>query len=179
MVGGIPAVFSSQHAVRAVAPLIAARRGDFQRVFCVGSKTALALARCAVHPECVAPCAAALAAEIAVREAVDSLNYFCGRLRRDELPARLGSAGIRVLEVVVYDTFHTPQQLREPFDIALFYSPSGVQSFLRCNALEPRQTAVAIGPTTAACLERVHPNTVVAAQPTVEHVLRKALELLH
>ena len=175
---GLPAVFSSQNAVWATAPLIALRPGDFKRVFCVGEQTALALSEQGISPDLVAPTAADLALEIARFANVVALNYFCGRLRRPELPAVLSTSNIRVFEVAVYRTLRTPQRVAEPFDVVLFYSPSGVESFLERNRIGERQIAVAIGPTTAEYLRRFHRNTVVAEQPQVGCVLLKAAGIL-
>ncbi|MEH0008320.1 MAG: uroporphyrinogen-III synthase [Flavobacteriales bacterium] len=178
VVAGIPAVFSSQNAVRAAAPLITSRPSDFKRVFCVGERTALSLTAHDLHPDLIALNSKALAMEIAKVEGLDSLNYFCGRLRRPDLPAVLTASNIRVFEVAVYQTVRTPQRIDTPFDVVLFYSPSGVKSFLERNRISERQTAIAIGHTTAAYLACFHRNTVVAEQPEVAYVLLKAADIL-
>lgn len=178
MAAGVPAVFSSQNAVWAVAPLIASRRADFRRVFCVGEKTASALIQLGIHPQCSAPNAQLLAEAILEIQGFTALNYFCGRVHRPELPQRLTAAKRHLFKVVVYETAYRVHRVREAFEIALFYSPRAAEGFLQCNILNADQTAVAIGPTTAAYLRSFHPNTVVASAPTVERVLCKALEIL-
>jgi uroporphyrinogen-III synthase len=70
----------------------------------------------------------------------------------------------------VYNTLLTPQKISGTFDGIIFYSPSGVESFLKVNKMT-KQTCFCIGTTTAEALENATDNVVIANQPTVENVL--------
>ena len=68
-----------------------------------------------------------------------------------------------------------PHQIKESFDGVLFYSPSGVNSFLENNTLG-NKTCFCIGTTTAKALENKTKNIVIASQPTVEHVIDEVIK---
>ena len=68
-----------------------------------------------------------------------------------------------------------PNQIKESFDGVLFYSPSGVNSFLENNTLE-NKTCFCIGTTTAKALENRTKNIVIASQPTVENVITEVIK---
>ena len=58
-----------------------------------------------------------------------SVTFFCGNQRRDTLPDKVRAAGIKVEELVVYETVELPLKVTDHYDAILFYSPSGVRSF--------------------------------------------------
>lgn len=69
--------------------------------------------------------------ELILKTEVKEVLYFCGNIRRDELPSRLLSNGVLVKEVIVYQTTATPVKCEENFDGILFFSPSAVDSFFQ------------------------------------------------
>ena len=58
----------------------------------------------------------------------------------------------------------------ETHDAVLFYSPSGVESYLQNNSLT-QTTSFALGETTAKCLQTYTDNIITASQPTIEHLI--------
>jgi uroporphyrinogen-III synthase len=92
---------------------------------------------------------------------VKEIIFFCGNKRRDELPMILNEAGIKVHEVILYDTFEEPSALDENFDAVLFFSPSGVQSFFSANKLAKETICFAIGQTTATSIATFANNEIV------------------
>ena len=98
---------------------------------------------------------AAELAEKIIEEAEDTeLIFFCGDLRRDELPERLREANFDVDEVVVYQTIATPHKMKKSYNGILFFSPSGVNSFFEMNHLPPGTPLFAIGNTTATAIRK-------------------------
>jgi uroporphyrinogen-III synthase len=75
--------------------------------------------------------------------------YFCGNLRRDELPRELKKAGVQLHEVVVYETTASPSRITAAIDGVMFFSPSAAEAFFEKNQLEKEMVCFAIGPTTA------------------------------
>lgn len=76
----------------------------------------------------------------------------------------------RPLEVVeTYTTIEQPKAIGN-YDAVLFYSPSGVESYLQNNSLA-QVTSFALGETTAQSLQLHTDNIITASQPTIEHLI--------
>jgi uroporphyrinogen-III synthase len=111
-------------------------------------------------------------AEKIVDAKVDEVIFFCGNKRRDELPNILKEAGIKVHEVVVYETIETPIIVNDDFDAILFFSPSAVQSFFSVNQLKNNTACFAIGATTANSIASFTDNKIIVSElPSQEKML--------
>ncbi len=78
---------------------------------------------------------ASLLADVMLKnKAVTAVTFVCGNLRRDELPVKLRENGIRIQEIKAYRTEHSPVKIERPYQGVLFFSPSGVDSFLSLNS---------------------------------------------
>ena len=93
------------------------------------------------------------------------LYFACGNHRRDELPQRLTERGLRLEEVVVYETLLSPVKLNKVYDAILFFSPSAVHSFLLENRIEPGTVLFALGQTTGETLKEFLNPVVIAPEP--------------
>ena len=117
-------------------------------------------------------------ADTIIRNGEQEVTFFCGDIRRDELPDKLKDAGIELNEVMVYHTIQTPHQLDKDYDGILFYSPSAVHSFFSTNPVLPETTELfAIGTTTAAALNTYTTNRIyVADSPSKEQLVHDAMD---
>jgi uroporphyrinogen-III synthase len=115
--------------------------------------------------------------ETIVREGwVKSILFFCGDLRRDELPVRLREAGLDVHEVVVYRTLLTPRKIGREYDGIAFFSPSAVESFFSVNRLPARTALFAIGGTTARAIRQYSDNPVTTSErPEAELLINQII----
>lgn len=104
-----------------------------------------------------------------------SFTFFCGNIRRNTIPNYFQQNKIAYNEFAVYETKLKPHQIKKPFDGVLFFSPSGVNSFLEKNSLE-NKTCFCIGTTTAKALEKRTENIVIASQPTIENVITEVIK---
>lgn len=169
-------LFTSQHAVRACFP--EGRPGErMLNCCCVGVKTAALLQTLGHRVLEVRDSAKLLADEIIRKYSGRSFVFFCGDRRLGTLSKRLRAAGIRLEERVVYRTKLNVMKFDTRFDAALFFSPSGVQSFAAVNDLS-HSTAICIGPTTARAARKYTERIIIAAFPSVEAVLTAAGHLL-
>lgn len=105
----------------------------------------------------------------------NSFTFFCGNIRKNTIPNYFQENKIAYNEFVVYETKLKPHQIKKPFDGVLFFSPSGVNSFLENNSLD-NKTCFCIGTTTAKALENKTKNIVITAQPTVENVITEVIK---
>lgn len=167
-------IFTSQNAVLSV--LKAVKHPETlnilksKNVFCVGIKTKQLLEENGFNVIAYTGYAADLAEIITLIYNKEKFTFFSGNLRRDTLPKALKNAKIVFNEIEVYETILTPQKLNTLFDGILFFSPSGVESFLKDNKIT-NQMCFCIGTTTAEALEKHTKNIIIAHQPTVENVI--------
>ena len=167
-------VFTSKQAVKSVL------KSDVKNVhsiscLCVGSKTRNFLEKKGFTVIESADYAEDLIQIINSKYKSNSFTFFCGNIRKNTIPNYFQQNKIAYNETIVYETKLKPHQIKEPFDGVLFFSPSGVNSFLEKNSLENR-ICFCIGTTTAKALENRTKNIVIASQPTVEHVINEVIK---
>lgn len=139
-------------------------------VFCVGSVTATLIERHGFNVLTSADDGKALSEVIVNEHGNKSFTFFSGSLRRDVLPDAMKAAGIDFNEVRVYETALTPHKIAAPLDGILFYSPSGVESYLKENSITD-EMCFCIGNTTAAALKSITDKIVTAGKPSIENVI--------
>ena len=167
-------VFTSKQAVKSVL------KSDVKNVhsiscLCVGSKTRNFLEKKGFTVIESADYAEDLIQIIDSKYKSNSFTFFCGNIRKNTIPNYFQQNKIAYNETIVYETKLKPHQIKEPFDGVLFFSPSGVNSFLEKNSLKNR-ICFCIGTTTAKALENRTKNIVIASQPTVEHVINEVIK---
>lgn len=167
-------IFTSQNAVLSLIENIESTETldllKKKNVFCVGMKTKALLEENGFNVVAYTGYAADLAEIITLIYNKEKFSFFSGNLRRDTLPEALKEAKIVFNEMEVYQTILNPQKVNGPFDGILFYSPSGIESYLKNNKIN-KEICFCIGTTTAEALEKTINNVVIANQPTVENVI--------
>lgn len=162
-------IFTSGNAVKAVSDHPDVQDIRRKPCFCVGEKTADLLDEFGFTVQEIADNAQELADDIVAHYASETFTFFSGNIRRNELPLALLESDVELNEIEVYETEPTPQKVGA-FDGILFFSPSGVQSFLSLNPIT-NEMCFCIGHTTATALKNTTDNIVVANQPTVENTI--------
>ena len=94
-------------------------------------------------------------AELIVEDGVKSALFFCGNIRRNELPNYLSKKGVQLKEEVVYHTLLNPKKIpSQKGDAIFFMSPSAVESFAMINEFDTELDYYSIGETTASTLRK-------------------------
>ncbi len=163
-------IFTSQNAVHSVLSHPEAEKLKSKNVFCVGLKTKALLTDNGFNVMAYTGYASDLAEIISLIYNKETYTFFSGNLRRDTLPEALKEAGIQFNEIQVYDTSLTPKKINVQPDALLFFSPSGIKSYLKENTIK-KEICFCIGETTAEALEKITKNIIIAEQPTVEDVI--------
>lgn len=171
-------VFTSRNAVNAIASF-SLKFPD--TVYAVGAKTAEALqalsCKASIPPQ---ENALGLASYI-IEENVErkKMAFFCGNLRRDELPKALKEAKIPLEELEVYTTeAFTKKLVPETYNTILFFSPSAVNSYAEHNSFPEHIHYIAIGPTTTEALRKHKIKTIHTANtPSLEKMMDIAAKL--
>ncbi len=163
-------IFTSQNAVWSVLENADIGVLKTKKVFCVGMKTKALLQENGFEVIAYTGYASDLAEIISLVYSKESYTFFSGNLRRETLPQMLTEAKVKFNEISVYNTSLTPQKISTPLDGILFFSPSGVESYLKNNKIK-KEMCFCIGNTTAQALEKITNNIIVANQPTIENTI--------
>lgn len=170
------AIFTSKNALKSIKKhqkeLLS---GKITNCFCVGEKTGAFLKENDQNVVKIASNASELAIFIEKTFKNNDFYFFCGSHRRDELPEIIKNSKNRLFEVKTYKIELKPRHFEEKLDKILFFSPSGVESFISENTIEDA-SVICIGETTASEAKKHFSNVVVADKTTVESVIEKALE---
>lgn len=173
-------IFTSQNAVQSFLnhPQLEELKPTLQqkKVFCVGVKSKTILTDAGFEVVAYTDYASDLAAIISLIYANGSYTFFSGNLRKETLPLALQESGIEFNEIEVYETKLNPHKITTTIDAILFFSPSGVASYLKENTIK-KELCFCIGETTAEALEEKHiKNIVIAEYPSVENVITEVRE---
>lgn len=168
------AIFTSQNAVNAV---MSYELGVMD-CFCVGENTKSLLEKNGWNVIKMTEYASELAEYLVENHKNDSFHFFCGNIRSDEIPSKLKENNIDFQEIEVYKTTLNPKKIKRQFDAILFFSPSGVKSFVSKNKINAAK-AICIGTTTASEAKKYTENVVISNATTVESVIAKAVKSLN
>lgn len=169
-------IFSSQNAVLSVMNQPNWEQQKNKNVFCVGIKTKELLEQNGFKVDVYMDYASELAEIITLIYNKETFTFFSGNLRKETLPKALKEAKINFNEKEVYETKLTPFKIskEEKFDGIMFFSPSGVESFLKDNKVK-NETCFCIGNTTAAALEKATKKIIIAESPIIEDVIEDCI----
>lgn len=167
-------IFTSQNAVNSVLSHPNSEELKKKNVYCVGLKTKALLTDNGFNVMAYTGYASDLAEIIALIYNKETYTFFSGNLRRDTLPEALKEAGVQFNEIQVYNTSLTPQKIQIKPDALLFFSPSGVKSYLKENTIKT-EICFCIGETTAEALDKITKNIIIADQPTIENVIEDVI----
>lgn len=163
-------LFTSQNAVKSFLENHESSNYKNHAIFCVGTKTKEVLGIAGFNVTACTDYAADLAAIITKNHSNESFAFFAGNLRKNTLPDAFANAGIVFDEIRAYKTLLTPHKINSGIDGILFFSPSGIESYLKENTITT-ETCFCIGTTTAEALKGITENIVIANKQTVENVI--------
>ncbi len=163
-------IFTSKNGFKAFLENKESENYKDSKIFCVGQKTHDVIVSKGYNVVSFSDYAEELAATIINNYNKESFTFLSGSMRRDTLPEALKAAGIVFNEVEVYETVLTPHKIESAVDGLLFFSPSGVTSYLKENSIT-NQACFCIGTTTAQALNGITENIIVANKPSIENVI--------
>ncbi len=163
-------VFTSQNAVQSVLNSFSKEELQFENIYCVGRRTKRLIERNIGNVNHVGNNAKSLAEFLVNNVENKQLTYFTGNLRRDELPNILSQHQFELQEIESYKTLLTPNKIEDKYKGVLFFSPSGIESYLQENAPNDK-VAFCIGETTAQEAKKHFSEVITAHISTVENVL--------
>ncbi|MCR9227790.1 MAG: uroporphyrinogen-III synthase [Flavobacteriaceae bacterium] len=167
-------IFTSKNAVNAFLKQTDGLDRSGFNAFCVGGKTKALLEDNGLKVMAMHEYASELAKHIVESHKSERFLFLCGNRRRDVIPQALTNNEIGFEEMEVYRTELHPKIFKRDFDGILFFSPSGIQSYLLENTIGS-STLFCIGDTTAAEAKKHSNHIILANKPTVENVLVQAI----
>jgi uroporphyrinogen-III synthase len=167
-------IFTSQNAAQSILLHPKSEELKTKNVFCVGLKTKALLEENDFNVVVYVDYASDLAEIITLIYSNESFTFFSGNMRKETLPKALKEAKVNFNEIQVYETTLTPHKIKTPVDAILFFSPSGVESYLAANKIK-KEVCFCIGNTTAEALEKTTKNIIIAQQPSVEDVIEECI----
>lgn len=164
-------IFTSKNAVIGLLKNFDRNKLNFENVYCVGDKTSQFLQEQGINVILKMNSAKELALEIVKNKNFKAVTFFCGNLRRNELPQILSEEGITLNEVEVYKTKFKLVKLEKKYNAVLFFSPSSIKSYIESKN-STNSIAFCIGNTTANEAINYFDNVFIADEPTVENVIK-------
>jgi len=163
-------IITSKNAVEAISDSVDLNNLKFKNIYCVGRRTKKLIEARIGKVTHVASNAKALAEHLVEFMEGVEVTYFCSNIRLNEMPDILEKNNIKINELVAYETKQTGIKVNDEVKRVLFFSPSGVDSFLSKNTVNKKE-GFCIGDTTAARARKDFDKVHVAKLPTVESVI--------
>lgn len=168
-------IFTSQNAVEALLENFSPMELQFENIYCVGKRTKRLIEKKIGKVSQDENSAEKLADYLVENLKEKEVTHFCGNKKREELSIILNENNIEVNEIECYQTSLTPRKIDGKFNGILFYSPSGIESFLTQNKISDI-VVFCIGETTATEARKYFKNVEVSKVSTIESVIETANE---
>lgn len=136
---------------------------NYNKIYCVGEKTKKELRKYGFGTFKVLKNADTLSKFITGKCQYEHFLHFCGNLAISVLDNELPLQNIKYKKVIVYNTEEINPVVTEKYHAAIFFSPSGVRSFVKQNSLE-NMILISIGETTSRELRKHTSEPVLTAE---------------
>ena len=159
----LPLIFTSSNAAEIIIHLLKQRHIELstRTIYCLSGKTQQVLKQHFSKHNIISAKNASQLAEKIIDDQIKEIVFYCGDIRRNELPDALQKNQVSIHEVIVYNTIETLTKIEGSWDGILFFSPSGVQSFFAANKIQSSTICFAIGATTANTISEYSKNKII------------------
>lgn len=168
-------IFTSQNAVLSILEHPEAATLKSKKAYCVGVKTKNLLTENGFEVIAYTDYASDLAEIITLIYNSERFTFFSGNLRKEVLPTMLKEVSVVFNEVEVYETQLTPLKIKETLDAILFFSPSGIESYLKNNKIK-NELCFCIGSTTAEALNGITTKIILPEIPDIDLLVETVIE---
>ena len=169
-------IFTSKNAVEAVFSSNQNIDNFFNKIYCVGKNTKSLLVKKGQKIAKMAQNSSNLA-EFISKTAKNEKFIFCrSNIKNEEFSNFFKKKNIELKELIAYNNVAEPKKYDQIFDAILFYSPSGIKSYMINNSLN-NSYCVCIGQTTSKYAKRYSNKVLSCKVPTIENVIHKTIKL--
>jgi|TARA_B100001094_G_scaffold193118_1_gene186985 uroporphyrinogen-III synthase len=169
-------IFTSQNAVNAVFSISKSRDLIFNKIYCVGESTKSILSKNGQKVAKNMKNSSKLANFISKKAKNEKFVFCRSNIKNDDFTTFFKKEKIDLKEIVVYNNQPNSVVLKDEFEAIMFYSPSGVKSFLKNNKLGSSY-CICIGETTARYARNFSSNVLNCKTPSIKHVIDKTIKL--
>ena len=169
-------IFTSQNAVNAVFSISKSMDLIFNKIYCVGENTKSVLSKKGQKVVKNLKNSSKLANFISKHAKKEKFIFCRSDIKNDNFTDFFKKEKIDLKEIVVYDNQPNSIVLKDKFEAIMFYSPSGIKSFLKNNQLGS-SLCICIGETTASYAKNYSSNVVSCKTPSIKHVIDKTIKL--
>ena len=169
-------IFTSKNAVEAVFSSNQNIDNFFNKIYCVGKNTKELLIKKGQKITKMTQNSSNLA-DFILKKAKNEKFIFCrSNIKNEEFSDFFNKKNIELKELVAYNNIARPIKYNQIFDAILFYSPSGIKSYLINNSLN-NSYCVCIGKTTSKYAHKYSNKVLSCNVPTIENVIHKTIKL--
>tara|TARA_B110001452_G_scaffold208933_1_gene179220 strand:- start:427 stop:1083 length:657 start_codon:yes stop_codon:yes gene_type:complete len=165
------AIFTSKNSVKAIVN----KKLKIKNCYCVGEKTKSLLLKNGQKVAKSEENAQKLANFIVKSLKNDVFVFFCGNMKRDELPEILTKNNVEFSLVEVYKTSLVYKKINEAFNGILFFSPSAVRSYCYYNKIGD-EILFTIGQTTTNEAEAFSNKIITSDINSIDQVVDNAIK---
>lgn len=163
-------VITSKNAVESLLHQFSSEELKFKNIYCVGRITKRLIENKIGKVNQIENSAEKLALFLVDHLDKKEVSFFCGDKRREELVSILKNNNTIVNEIECYKSLLTPQKIDKNINGIMFFSPTGIQSFLLENNPE-NKIAFCIGDTTATKAKEHFKTVLVSRTATIDGVI--------
>jgi uroporphyrinogen-III synthase len=167
-------IFTSFEAVKAIRKLLIIEALHGKRILCIGDRSANFFRQ--FNLEVIQAENATALTHLILTDEHQKTAYFHGNRSLDIVPDYCATQQHALKTVEVYHCELTCPKINaiDSYQIILFYSPSGVESFLQHNRIPENTFTAAIGSTTAAAVPNT--NTWIASKANTDTLIQESIQ---
>tara|TARA_B100000963_G_scaffold61745_1_gene49754 strand:+ start:89366 stop:90040 length:675 start_codon:yes stop_codon:yes gene_type:complete len=165
-------IFTSQNAVQIFLNNLESKKYKSKKIFCVGNSTKSLLEENNFTVENCFEDSSSLAEFISKNNKSEKFLFLCGKNRLKKIEEILSNNNVDLIIKELYETKLLYKKVNNIYDCILFYSPSGVESFIKNNFIE-KSVCFCIGNTTAYSLKSLTNKIIIAKKPTVRQLIKQ------
>ena len=171
-------IFTSKNAVEAIFSTNKNIDRFFNKIYCVGKNTKALLIKNGQKVSKMSQNSSNLANFISKTAKNEEFIFCRSDIKNEEFSIFFKKKNIKLKELVVYNNIAEPIKYNQVFDAILFYSPSGIKSFMTNNSLN-NSYCICIGKTTSKYVNQYSDKVLCCKVPTIENVIRKTIKLFN
>lgn len=169
-------IFTSKNAVEAIFSTNKNIDRFFNKIYCVGKNTKALLIKNGQKVSKMSQNSSNLANFISKTAKNEEFIFCRSNIKNEEFSNFFYNKNIELKELVAYNNKENSVQYEQIFDAILFYSPSGIKSFMTNNSLN-NSYCICIGQTTSKYANKYSDKVLSCKIPTILNVIQKTIKL--
>ena len=171
-------IFTSKNAVESIFSTNKNIKKYFNKIYCVGKNTKSLLIKKGQKIAKMTQNSSDLADFISKTAKNEEFIFCRSQIKNEKFSDFFKNKNIKLKELITYKNLANPIKHNQIFDAILFYSPSGIKSFMKNNLLNDSY-CICIGKTTSNYAKKYSDKVLSCNVPTIENVIHKTIKLFN